>query len=124
MIDAGGTFLFNPFIFFDFSTNPFKAETRRFPVDLACGKEINSTVIFQLPTGYSVKSLPPSLKFTTPDGSASFVYISNASGNSLQFNVTLKISKSVFTETEYLELRQFFSEVVKHINTPIEFGKT
>jgi hypothetical protein len=35
----------------------------------------------------------------------------------------LKISKSVFTEAEYLELRQFVSEVIKVIKSPVVLSK-
>ena len=31
--------------------------------------------------------------------------------------------KHIYTETEYLELRQFFSEVLKKINSPVELVK-
>lgn len=124
LIDAGGEFIFNPFVMFDYSSNPFKSEERKFPVDLNYPREVSTTITVQLPKGYSVKQVPASMKYSNTDGSASFTYLASSSGSNLQFKVVLKITKYIFTESEYKDLRMFFSEVVKKISTPVELSKT
>ncbi len=122
-IDAGDAMIFNPFVMFDYSKNEFKSEERKYPVDLIYPKEINTTIVVQLPKEYSVKKLPESIKFANPDGSASFTYLASAAGSGIQFKVTLKITKYVFGDDEYKDLRRFFSEVAKKINEPLELAK-
>jgi hypothetical protein len=123
LIDAGDEFLFNPFVFFEFSDNPFKSENRRNPVDLIYPKELRNTIIVKLPKEFTTKEIPASTKLATPDGSASFTFLTNSTPGKLEFMALLKISKSVFTEAEYLELRQFVSEVIKVIKSPVVLSK-
>lgn len=124
LVDAGGELLLNPFVLMDYQENPFKSETRRYPVDLNYPREMNSTVVIQMPKGYSVKELPENVKFNNADGTASFTYLASAAGSNLTFRAVLKITKPVFTESEYLDLRVFFSEVVRKLSTPVELSKT
>jgi hypothetical protein len=124
LIDAGDEYLFNPFVLFEYSENPFKAETRRNPVDLAYPRDIKSTVTVRIPNEFVVKKIPSSVKFTTADGSANFTFLSNATSGKLEFMVQIKLNKYIFTEDEYLELRQFFSKVIEVMNTPVTFSKS
>jgi hypothetical protein len=124
LIDAGDAVIFNPFVMFDYSKNEFKSEDRKYPVDLVYPKEINTTIVVQLPKEYSVKKLPESIKFANPDGTASFTYLASAAGSGIQFKATLKLTKYVFSDEEYKELRRFFSEVAKKINEPLELVKS
>lgn len=124
LVDAGGELIFNPFVMLEYRENPFKSEERRYPVDLNYPRDFSSTVTVTLPKGYTVKVVPESIKFSNPDGSATFTYLASNTGAVMQFRVVLKITKHIFTESEYKELRVFFSEVVKKLNTPIELGKT
>ncbi len=124
VVDAGDEVIFSPFSMYEYTSNPFRSEERNYPIDLLCNKEINTTMIIQLPNELKVKQLPESIKVHTPDGNASFTYLANNSNNVIQFKLTLKINKHVFSEIEYLELRNFFSQVIKAVNTPLQFTKS
>jgi len=124
LIDAGDEFLFNPHILFDYTRNPFKSEERNCPVDMAYRKETNVTIVVQLPKELKVKELPESVNFHTPDNSANFIYLANSTGSNMQFKLIFKINKYSFSETEYLELRQFFTQVIKTINSQIILAKS
>ena len=123
-IDAGGELLLNPFVLFEYTKNPFNASERKFPVDFTTPRDFTSTVAVRLPPGFGTLELPPSEKLSIPNGSASFTYQSSASSNAIQFRIILKLSKAVYTEAEYLELKQFFSHVVKKLQSPIRLSKT
>lgn len=124
IVDDGQGYLISPLFFFDYAANPFKLDERKLPVDLISEKELSSTVLFNTPKGFSIKKSPESVKLSTPDGSASFSFLVGGSTSGLQYRVSLKISRSVFSETEYLELKQFFTQVGKVISTPIELIKS
>jgi hypothetical protein len=123
LVDAGDEIIFNPFVMYEYAKNPFKSEERKYPVDLTCAMDLSTTISVQIPKEFSVKSVPESIRFSIPDGSASFTYLASASATGLQFRAVLKLQKYVYTETEYLELRQFFSEVLKKINSPVALVK-
>jgi hypothetical protein len=124
LIETGESVIFNPFVMFEYSKNPFQAEERKYPVDLNYPKEVHTTIVVQIPKEFSVKKLPESIKLSNPDGSASFTYYASASASGLQFRTILKFNKHIFTELEYLELKQFISEVLKKVNTPVELSKS
>jgi hypothetical protein len=123
LIDAGDEFLLNPHIMFEYTKNPFKNEVRKCPVDMGCKKESSVTILVQLPKGLKPLGVQRSVSLQTPDKSASFTYHANSNGNALQFRLVLKINKHVFTESEYDELREFFSEVIKITNSQIQLEK-
>jgi hypothetical protein len=122
VIDAGSEILFNPFLLTDLDNNPFLSEIRKYPVDLNFPSEISSTVTISL-NGLQVKELPESIKISIPDRSASFSYTAGTTSNSVQIKMVLKIDRQIFTETEYLDLRRLYGEVVKRAETLIEFTK-
>lgn len=124
LIDAGGDLIFTPFAMHDYLSNPLKSETRKYPVDLTYPRDLQTTIVIQLPKEYAVKTLPEGTKLSTPDGGATFTYLASASGSTVQFRVVLKITKHIWTESEYADLRMFFGEVSKKISAPIELAKT
>jgi len=124
LVDAGGGFIFTPFVMSRYAKNPFKEEERKYPVDLNYPLEVSMTVTVALPKGYGVGELPPSVKLNNADGTASFMYLASANGSNMQLRAVLKVTKYIFTESEYKDLRSFFSEVVKKLSTPIELSKT
>ncbi len=124
MTDAGGAYIFNPFVMFEYQENPFKKEERKYPVDLNYPRDFSATITVQLPQGFSVPQLPESVKLTSVEGAATFTYLANSTGKMLTFRASMKINRHIFTELEYKDLRSFFSEVVKKLNTPVELSKT
>jgi hypothetical protein len=123
LVDAGDEYIFNPFILFDYISNPFKSETRAYPVDFGCPKELHTTIIVTLPEKMTIKELPKSIKLTNPDATANFTFITNGTGNTIQLKSVLKIQKYVYTQDEYVDLRRFFTELIKVVNSPIHLTK-
>ncbi len=124
LVDAGDELIMDPFIFFEYAENPFKSDLRKTPLDLYCPKDYRNTIVIKLPKGISARTLPPTTKLVTPDGGASFTFFSNSNQNKIELMMILKFNKYIFSEVEYLELRQFFSEIIKVINTPVTLSKT
>lgn len=123
MVDTGEGFLLTPLFFLEYSSNPLKAEERKLPLDFVVGRELSATVIIGLPNGYRLEKVPESMKFSNADGSASCSFLVAASDKNLQYRITIKILRSIFTEAEYGELKEFFTQISKISNTPIEFRK-
>lgn len=123
IIDTGDGIIFNPFIMNDYASNPFKASTRKYPVDLMYHYDFSSTTIINIPENFSLRSVPESTKLSLPDGSASFIFLAKANGTNIQFQMKLVLNRTIYTEGEYSELKGFFGEVSRLISQPIEIVK-
>jgi hypothetical protein len=123
LIPVNDDLLFSPLFFYDYFENPFKTEERKYPLDFGCNKEIQTVVVVNIPKEYRVKDMPQPIKFSTTDGGASFTFMIGSDNGKLQFNINLKINRPIFTENEYLELKQFFTQVAKLANSPIQLTK-
>jgi len=103
----------NPIPFDRWTENPFKLETRNYPVDFVT--PIDKTFLFQLeiPQGYALEQLPKNLKMNLKENTATFQLMSSLNENKVQVLFKFNITKPVFPVTEYLDLKAFFDELVK-----------
>jgi len=92
--------------------NPFKMATRKYPVDY--GHPIRSRYILklELPEGYEVTDMPKPCNIVLPDKSARFTYQAVLSGKTVQLNANFEINKTVFVETEYHLIKEFYNQVI------------
>lgn len=123
VLDIGNEMLFSPFILSDYLENPFKSESRKYPVDLGAPSGYSSLVAIRLPERFTVKSLPESIRLVGLDGAISFTLLADSQASLIQLKATVMIKKPVFSEGEYQELRLFFSEVIRKLNEPVEISK-
>ena len=116
---AGNLIYINPMLYEQTTENPFKLETRQFPVDFAY--PIEETYLFKLalPDGYQISEMPKSLMIKLPDNSASCIYQTGTMGNMVQVTYKLLINKPVYLINEYPDLRAFFTELIKKQAEPI-----
>jgi len=103
----------NPLLFDKYTENPFKAQERVYPVDFTTPIERTQILTLELPTGYTIDQLPKNIKMTLPENSANFQMLSSIDGNTVQVLFKLNISKAVFYQPEYQNLKAFFDELVK-----------
>jgi hypothetical protein len=108
----------DPLLFLKLTDNPFKPENRIYPVDFTIPLEEIIMVKFNLPEGFSIKELPKPCKLVLPDKTAEFLYNSINLGDSFQITCKLKISKPVFLQTEYPNLREFYNMVIAKQSEP------
>ena len=113
IINSGDNIYFNPVITGALSENPFKNESRKFPVDF--GEPIRQQYIITigLPAGYTVEEIPKSLQYMMPDKSASFKYLAQKNDSTIQVLTSLVINKGLYLPDEYKNLREFFGMVVQ-----------
>ena len=110
---AGNLIYINPLLYEQITSNPFKTEDRKYPVDFIFPSEKTYIFKLELPEGYQVSELPKPLSMKLQDGSASVRYRVDSSGNIVQLTYKFTLDKAVYTETEYSDLRALFSEMVK-----------
>ncbi|NOT75210.1 MAG: DUF3857 and transglutaminase domain-containing protein [Cyclobacteriaceae bacterium] len=109
---AGDVIYVNPFVALQFTENPFKTETRIYPVDF--GTPIDRTYICKIviPDGYVVDELPKSKLLALPANAGKYLYNASQIGNTISITSTFLINRTLFVQDEYPSLREFYNQVV------------
>ena len=104
----GDLFYFSPVIHPYFKENPFKSESREYPVEFNYPYRIMQVQNYKLPPDYEIIEMPKPAKIIMPDNSAQFVYQIKKMNTNLIVSSIITINKSIFLPDEYAQLRQFF----------------
>lgn len=120
---AGDQIYMNPFVSDLLKENPFKSEQREYPVDF--GRPIERMYLgkITIPDGYVADEIPANRIFVLPNNAAKFVYSVNVTGNVISVVSNLQINKSLFVQTEYPDLREFYNQIVAKQNEQIVLKK-
>jgi hypothetical protein len=112
-----------PLYFESIRENPFKLNTRKYPVNY--GIPVDKTVILNLtvPEGYNV-TLPPSIVFRLPGNAGFFMYEAINDQNKIRVTTKFAINKTVFTVEEYGDLKEFYNQVIKKQSEPLIIKKS
>ncbi len=110
---AGDLIYFNPLSLDTTTSNPFKLETRDYPVDFGLKSDDFFYVKFNLPAGYQVESMPEEMNILLPDRSAEYLYAISALADVVSIRSHLKINKTLFGADEYADLKNFFDIIIK-----------
>ncbi len=109
----GDFIYFKPILCETTEENPLQLEERSYPVDFACPVKEDYTLIFTIPEGYEVESVPEPAVVTLPDGAAKFQYQAKVVGPSIQLISKININQVLFMPDEYAYIKQFFDLITK-----------
>ena len=103
---------FNPVLLNRIEDNPFKLEAREYPVDYSSPFERIYMSRISIPEGYVVDELPQAKVLALPANAGRFTFSVTQVGNLLNVISNFQINKSIFSQTEYPNLREFYNQVV------------
>jgi hypothetical protein len=109
---GGGTLYLNPFILAREQENPFKQEKRDYPVDFGTPFETMYMIKINVPPDYVIEELPKNKVIVLPNNAAKYLYNIGQMGNSINISSSLTIAKGIFTQNEYPNLREFYSQII------------
>jgi len=101
-----------PLTFLRMEENPFKLETREFPIDFGYAFKDMYIVNIEIPEGYQIESPIAPFRGRTPDGNAEFRYLVSAVGNKIQISASFNINKAIQGADTYLALKEFFNLII------------
>lgn len=105
----------NPMLGFGVDENPFKLDNRHYPVDYAYPFTEKYLFSLTIPEGYEVDEIPESVIVNLGENSGKFMFSTTQMGKTIQVVSLIDINKSIFTQTEYADLKAFYSNIVsKH----------
>lgn len=115
----GNKMYLSPLMFFTQLENPFKQESREYPVDFVYPQQDKYVLGYTIPEGYKVEHLPKSLHLTMDQNAGSFKYTISSTGKSIQLAVSLDINSANFAPEYYKTLKDFFQKMIEKQNEKI-----
>jgi len=119
----GDMIIFKPLNVYTSSENPFKEETRKYPINFIYPYKQTYIMNYQIPEGYDVEEMPANIQFVTPDKSASFLFNMAKNGNIIRVTCKKTIAKTLYMPDEYPMLRDFFNQIIAKQNEKIILKK-
>jgi transglutaminase-like putative cysteine protease len=114
----------NPMFGEGYSSNPFTAAQRYYPVEMPFTADETYNLTLEVPNGYVVDELPKQLIAKLDEkASAYFEYRISLSGSTISLRSRIKIDKTLFLPDEYENLREFFNLIVSKQKEQIVFKK-
>ena len=123
-IFLGSEFIYlNSLIFPDIKENPFKAETRKLPVEYPYPYDHNISVTFTIPDGYELNETPASEIVNLGDKEISFSYQTQKNGNSVQIVQRINVKQTLYPATEYQDVRDLWVRIADKNNAQLVFKR-
>ena len=101
-----------PMLFEATSENPFKIETRDYPIDFGMPWEEKINTTIEIPEGYSIESLPENVAKGMSDQLGSFIYSVKNQGAKIQVTSLIKINRGIVSANYYQEIKEMFKQIV------------
>ena len=109
----GDKMYFSPLLFLGWKENPFKQETREYPVDFIYPNEDKYTITIKIPEGYSVETLPAKSTIEMEGGLTTFKYNVSNNGQQIQALIVLDINQPIINSDDYASLKDFFKVMIE-----------
>ncbi|NBW35398.1 MAG: DUF3857 domain-containing protein [Cytophagia bacterium] len=116
-------FLFNPFLTGKLEKNPFKSETRLYPVDFGVPIDEMYILKIELPENISVSTLPEKVALGLPEAGGRFICDFKQEGSTLTLTNMFSISRTVYSAEEYHYLRELFNRMIQTQQIDLVFTK-
>jgi transglutaminase-like putative cysteine protease len=114
---------FSPVLGSSFTSNPFTATERLFPIEMESKIDFTYLLSMEVPKGFRVDELPKSARANYAGNQAVFEYLVQQGPDNIQMKVHLKFNQASFPTDQYSTLRDFFAYVVKKESEQIVFKK-
>ena len=95
------------------TTNPFKSETRDFPVDFLYPFSTTKSVKLNIPEGFNVSYLPKSEVVEMPNKLGRYIYQISQQGNVIVIRSITTFNQSTIPQQYYKELKQFYNKRIE-----------
>jgi len=109
---VGNEMYISPLLFLKLDTNPFKMDSRNYPINFVYPFSRKKMINIKIPEGYQVTSIPTPMKIALPDQMGSFVFNISEVNGGLNVMSTIKLNTAIVPAYKYLELKEFYNQRV------------
>ncbi len=120
----GSKIYFSPFLFLNYTENPFTQEKREYPIDFLYPRQDKYTFTITIPEGYEIESLPKATNLSIIDDLGAFKFNCLGTGNKIQVSATFDLNQSTILPQYYVTLKDFFKRMLEVQNDKIVLKKT
>ncbi len=114
---------FNPFIFNQITTNPFKLNSRSYPVDWGMPSEDRFILNMKLPEGYVIENPPQNMTAALPNQGGMFIVAYSEVGNTFSLSHVTQFKKSIYGHGEYPYLKELYNKIILSEKSEMVFKK-
>ncbi|MFD0750250.1 transglutaminase domain-containing protein [Mucilaginibacter calamicampi] len=114
---------FNPFVFSQITTNPFKLNERSYPVDWGMASEERVILNMKLPEGYVIENKPQNTSAALPNQGGVFIVDYHELGNSFSLSHVIQFRKSIYAPEEYPYLKELYNKIILSEKSEMVFKK-
>lgn len=119
----GDKIYFSPMLFYTMNENPFKAETRDYPIDFVFPYQYRYLMNITVPEGYAVESLPEPLALAMAENIGTFRYSVGQNNGILQVAVQYDVNEPIVSQEYYRTLKDFFQKMIEKQNEKVILKK-
>ncbi len=76
-----------------------------------------------IPDGFKILSIPESILFKLKDDAGAFSFIVHQNGSFIRIESEVSINRSVFSASDYYNLKKFYNSIVEKQNETIVLDK-
>lgn len=113
----------NPLLFYTYKENPFKQETREYPIDYSYPFTDRYAVNIQIPEGYVVESVPAPINIVMQDDLGGFKFLTNVAGKTIQISMQHQIKVPIVASDYYEMLKEYYKKMIEKQNEKIVLKK-
>jgi hypothetical protein len=113
----------SPMMFLANLENPFKAETRDYPIFFGFPQTKKYNITIKVPEGYKVSSLPESSKASLGDGMGSYTYLIQETPGIVQLSVVFELKSPIILSDDYGYVKGMFSEIISKESEKLVLSK-
>lgn len=112
-------YFLNPFLFSNFSKNPFLAKTRNTDIDFGAGSSSAVEVEIELPKEIIAEELAKNKKMFNADSSIVFNYRNEVKNNIIYIHSNFAVNHPIFEKSGYPDVKLFFGGIYALLNNQI-----
>lgn len=114
---------FNPYFMDPVLENPFKLDTRSYPVDWGAPSDTRVNVVLDYPASFELANKPGNVGFALPGGGGKYLASMQHEGNQLIVSQMTQLNKSIYLAHEYPALKELFNKMVQTQKAEVIFRK-
>ena len=115
----GDKFYLYPFIFDRLEENPFKLESRQYPVDFAHPWKSDFALTIMIPEGFEIESIPKNKSMALPNKKGYFMFNTTVKDQKISLSFKFILNNPYFYSNEYSYLKELFKQMIIVQNEPV-----
>ncbi|WP_194775046.1 DUF3857 domain-containing protein [Pararhodonellum marinum] len=108
-----------PFKYLKYKENPFKEDSRQFPVDFNYSFSDNYSSIINIPDGFELDDFPESINIAMPDGNSKLLYSVTQMEGMIKISAVFEMKNSMILASDYKDLKYFLEMVTSKFKEPV-----